>query len=237
MKSSVLFAAAGLAGLATAASSPDAQITAAAQLGKHRRQADPALLGYISADGASSFSDARTCDFPATLSSSGSLAQCCSGSDCVFWSSCSAGTLFAQATSLRCDQGYCNTAVLVATPGAKSGESYLGCWATSLGEGPFTIVKDVGSAIATPTATASEESASASASATVSTRASAASGTRSSASASAKSSASRSASAEASGTATESSTSETPSTGAAVANAAKPLTGAVGLLAMFFGLL
>src|SRR5690349_19045606 len=60
MKSSILFATAGLAGLATAASSPDAQITAAAQLGKHRRQADPALLGYISADGASS------CEFPFT---------------------------------------------------------------------------------------------------------------------------------------------------------------------------
>ena len=79
-----------------------------------------------------------------TLSSSSSLAQCCSGSDCVFWSACSAGTLFAQSTSLRCDQGYCNTAVLVPTPGAKSGESYFGCWATSLREGAFTIVRDVG---------------------------------------------------------------------------------------------
>lgn len=159
--------------VAVAATSPDPQITARAQLGK--RQSDPALLGYISASGASRCesnnhvpqfkleqysrhplglasntvtnvdSDARSCDFPATLSSSGSLAQCCSGSDCVFWSSCSAGTLFAQSTSLRCDQGFCNTAVLVATPGASNGESYLGCWATSLGEDSFTIVRDVGS--------------------------------------------------------------------------------------------
>ncbi|KAF2998963.1 hypothetical protein E8E13_007107 [Curvularia kusanoi] len=229
MKSSI-----ALFGLAAtvAVASPDPQITARAQLGK--RQSDPALLGYISESGASSFSDARSCDFPATLSSSGSLAQCCSGSDCVFWSSCSAGTLFAQSTSLRCDQGFCNTAVLVPTPGAKSGESYLGCWATSLGQDAFTIVKDAGSALATPTAAASESDASASSasSASASASVSAASSARS---ASAKSS--TSGTAASSGTATQSSTGTATSSGAAVANAAKPLTGVFGLVAMLFGVL
>ncbi|KAF2629088.1 hypothetical protein BU25DRAFT_409552 [Macroventuria anomochaeta] len=205
---------------AVAAASPDPQITERAQVGK--RQSDPALLGYISESGASSFSDARSCDYPATLSSAGSLAQCCSGSDCVFWSSCSAGTLFAQSTSLRCDQGFCNTAVLAVTPGARSGESYLGCWATSLGQDAFTIVRDVGSAIVTPTASASSG-------------ASAASNARS---ASARSSASGSvASSGTAGTATQPSTGTVQSSGAAVANAAKPLSGAFGLAAMLFGML
>ncbi|KAJ4988484.1 hypothetical protein SVAN01_06101 [Stagonosporopsis vannaccii] len=211
--------------VAVAAASPDPQITARAQLGK--RQSDPALLGYISESGASRYSDARSCDFPATLSSSGSLAQCCSGSDCVFWSSCSAGTLFAQSTSLRCDQGFCNTAVLVATPGASNGESYLGCWATSLGEDSFTIVRDVGSAIATPTSSGSAASASASSSVSAASSARSASSRSSSASGSAASS----------GTATGSSTGTAQSSGAAVANAVKPVTGAFGLMAMLFGML
>ncbi|KAF3051892.1 hypothetical protein E8E11_011252 [Didymella keratinophila] len=213
--------------VAAAIASPDPQITARAQLGK--RQSDPALLGYVSTSGASSFSGARTCDYPATLSSAGSLAQCCSGSDCIFWSSCSAGTLFAQSTSLRCDQGYCNTAVLVATPGASSGESYLGCWATDLGQNAFTIVKDPGSAIATPTPSGSAASASASSSISAASSARSASASRSSASGSAASSGSA-------GSATGSSTAAA-SSGAAVANAAKPLSGAVGLVAMFLGML
>jgi hypothetical protein len=79
------------------------------------------------------------------VSRSGSLAQCCSGSACTFWSSCSAGTLFASQTSLFCDQGYCNTAVLVPSIGASSGQNYLGCWATSLGQNPFTVIADIGS--------------------------------------------------------------------------------------------
>ena len=51
MKSSI--AVLGLAiGAGVVVASPDPQVTAKAQLGK--RQADPALLGYISTDGASS---------------------------------------------------------------------------------------------------------------------------------------------------------------------------------------
>ncbi|KAE8854202.1 hypothetical protein PTNB73_01488 [Pyrenophora teres f. teres] len=72
--------------------------------------------------------DSRTCDYPEVLSTSGSLAQCCrTGVECVFWSFCSAATLFAQSTSLFCDQGLCNTGVLIPTAGASEGVSYLGC--------------------------------------------------------------------------------------------------------------
>ncbi|KAF1912851.1 hypothetical protein BDU57DRAFT_521410 [Ampelomyces quisqualis] len=124
----------------TAAADP--QITPRAELAP-RQNSDPAFLGWVSA---STFTDNRSCDFPATVSRSGSLAQCCSGDSCTFWSSCSAGTLFASQTSLFCDQGYCNTAVLAPTVGASGGQSYLGCWATSLGQSPFTIIADIGSA-------------------------------------------------------------------------------------------
>lgn len=98
-------------------------------------------------------SDLRACDFPATLSSSAALAQCCTDSACVFWQACSAGTLFAESpsTSLRCDQGYCNTAIILPTVGAPAGHSYLGCWATTLGENPFTIVRDIGNTNSPPT--------------------------------------------------------------------------------------
>ena len=90
--------------------------------------------------------NSRTCDYPAVVSTSGSLAQCCSnGVECVFWSSCSAATLFAQSTSLFCDQGLCNTGVLVPTVGASEGVSYLGCWPLNYGTAAFTMVMDIGS--------------------------------------------------------------------------------------------
>jgi hypothetical protein len=42
--------------------------------------------------------------------------------------------LFAVQTSLSCDRGLCNTAVVVPTVCAREGVNYLGWWATSLGE-------------------------------------------------------------------------------------------------------
>ncbi|KAH6629662.1 hypothetical protein C7974DRAFT_190723 [Boeremia exigua] len=209
----------GLVAAALATSEP--QITARAQL--EVRQEDPALLGWVSESGASQFSDLRTCDYPATVSSSAALAQCCTGSSCVFWSSCSAGTLYAQATSLRCDVGYCNTAVLVPTPGAQSGVSYLGCWGTELGQGPFTVVKDVSNATKTK--------------AVVSTTSASQSSVRSSAASSAAGSSGSAARSETGTAATQASSSPTPSTGAAGGNAAKPLTGVFGLAAMLLGML
>jgi hypothetical protein len=168
-------------------------------------------------------SDSRTCDYPATLSSSGSLAQCCaSASPCIFWSSCSAGTLFASQTSLFCDQGYCNTAVLVPTAGASIGQSYLGCWATSLGQEPFTLVRDIGAG----SVVAGSE---------VSSVVSAASSARSSLSSAVSAASSRASSAGAS--ATQSSAGPATSSGvAAVANVG-PFTGVLGLVAVFFGML
>ncbi|KAH9880235.1 hypothetical protein IAQ61_000524 [Plenodomus lingam] len=129
---------------------PDPVITPAGIVAA--RQEDAGLLGWVDA-GNGQLSDQRSCDYPATLSTSGSLAQCCTASTCTFWESCSAGTLFAgPSISLFCDQGYCNTAVLVRTVGADSGASYLGCWATSLGEAAFTIIGNVGGVGATESA-------------------------------------------------------------------------------------
>ncbi|KAL6703388.1 hypothetical protein ACN47E_009730 [Coniothyrium glycines] len=159
MKSLVGLALALASLVATGAAVADAAVTPRAELG--RRQEDPALLGWVDAVNGQ-FSDSRACDYPATLSSSGALAQCCaSGAACVFWSSCSAGTLFAAATSLLCDQGYCNTAVLLPTVGAGTGaaQSYLGCWATTLGQAPFTLIRDIGPAAVVPPTTASASAA------------------------------------------------------------------------------
>jgi hypothetical protein len=47
-------------------------------------------------------------------------------------------------TSFGCETGVCNTAVIVPTIGASSGINNLGCWATSFGSSPFTIVADIG---------------------------------------------------------------------------------------------
>ena len=65
------------------------------------------------------------------------------GADCVWLLGHSEGGLIALATAQK-EDAICGL-VLVATPGATSGESYLGCWATSLGQDAFTIVRDVGS--------------------------------------------------------------------------------------------
>jgi hypothetical protein len=94
----------------------------------------------------------RSCDYPQTLSTSGSFAQCCpeSGS-CPFYTACSSNTLLAagSASAVPCDVDpglTCNTAVLATTAGASGGASYLACWQKSLGEGAFTFVQDIGSA-------------------------------------------------------------------------------------------
>ncbi|KAH7084454.1 hypothetical protein FB567DRAFT_82912 [Paraphoma chrysanthemicola] len=203
--------------VAIAAAAADPQVTPRAELAQ-RQNSDPAFLGYISA---ATFSDARSCDFPATLSRSGSLAQCCASASCTFWSSCSAGTLFASQTSLFCDQGYCNTAVLVPTVGASSGQNYLGCWATSLGQNPFTIVANIGSAsVGQLTSARSGNSALGRASSITGSVA------RSSVT-----------SAAGSGSPTQSATGASQSTGAASAVGVTPVTGAIGLVAMAFGLL
>ncbi|KAF1850471.1 uncharacterized protein K460DRAFT_361251 [Cucurbitaria berberidis CBS 394.84] len=209
---------------AAAAAVPDPLITPRAALAP-RQARDPALLGWVDAPNGQ-FSDQRSCDFPATLSSSGALAQCCATSSCTFWQSCSAGTLFAQQASLFCDQGYCNTAVLVPTVGASSGLQYLGCWATSLGEQAFTVVRDIGSG---PVATSAPSSGSASASA--------GSSAASSRATSARSSDAGSASSHSSASATQSSASAASSTAAAAVNTAMPLTGVFGLVALLFGVL
>ncbi|KAF2280455.1 uncharacterized protein EI97DRAFT_464401 [Westerdykella ornata] len=143
---------AGLSSLAIA--TPDPLITPAPALELHLRQQsaiDPSLLGWVSTSGASAFSDLRSCDYPATLSFSGSFAQCCSkDSPCNFFSTCSDGNLIAESTSVFCDNGYCNTGLIVASAGYTGGAQYLGCWATSLGKEPFALVQTVNSsAVAT----------------------------------------------------------------------------------------
>lgn len=102
---------------------------------------------YIPTNLGSIVTDLRTCDFPATLTRSGSYAQCCSPSGpCNFYTSCSGNVLIAASTSVSCDTGFCNTGVIVASGGAQSGgASNLGCWATTLGTAPFSLVKTVDS--------------------------------------------------------------------------------------------
>lgn len=85
------------------------------------------------------------------MSTSGSYAQCCpiTGA-CPFFTACSSNTLLAASASpVPCDVDpglTCNTAVLATTAGANVGASYLACWQSSLGSGPFTFVQDIGSA-------------------------------------------------------------------------------------------
>ncbi|RYN32016.1 hypothetical protein AA0112_g6315 [Alternaria arborescens] len=145
MKSIVAMAISSITVTVTAV--PDPLVTPRAELAPRQTSSgdDPALLGWVDATNGQ-WSDLRSCDYPATYSTSGSYAQCCApgSSDCIFWSSCSAATLFSPQTSLFCDQGYCNTAVVVPTVGASGGVSYLGCWATSLGQEPFTLIRDIG---------------------------------------------------------------------------------------------
>jgi len=126
--------------------------TPAAQL--MHRATDPSIIGYMSASGGA-YSIGQSCDFPATASTSGNYVQCCkSGSSCPFWTSCSGNTLMGPSTSYGCDTGMCNTALLIATPGASNPKSDLGCWATSFGSSAFTLVQDIGSATVVGGATA-----------------------------------------------------------------------------------
>jgi hypothetical protein len=143
-------------------------VTAAPRL--HPRQSvDPALVGYMSASGGCkssaesinhvSFADTlpddngRTCDYPQTMSTSGSFAQCCPTSGaCPFYTACSSNTLLAAGASVSgvpCDVNpglTCNTAVLATTAGVSGGASYLACWQATLGSSAFTFVQDIGSA-------------------------------------------------------------------------------------------
>ncbi|KAF1968437.1 hypothetical protein BU23DRAFT_602175 [Bimuria novae-zelandiae CBS 107.79] len=123
-----------------AAGAPEPQITARAAL--HPR-ADSSILGYISTSGASELTDLRSCLWPATLTQSGSYAQCCEADKpCDFFTTCSAGNVIAESTSIFCNWGYCNTAVMVPSAGDESGKSVLGCWATDIGERAFYLVQD-----------------------------------------------------------------------------------------------
>ncbi|KAF2763243.1 hypothetical protein EJ05DRAFT_472160 [Pseudovirgaria hyperparasitica] len=136
-----------LAQLATAVQDP--LITHAPRL--IPRQNDGELVGYVSTSGASEvITPAQQCDPTATLTSSGAYATCCptSGS-CNFFTSCSDGNLLAASTNVYCDQGYCNTGVIVPTAGASDGLSYLACWATEYGTDPFALVQTPGDAMAT----------------------------------------------------------------------------------------
>ncbi|KAK7181783.1 hypothetical protein PSPO01_12233 [Paraphaeosphaeria sporulosa] len=127
-----------------AAAAPEPLITARAEL--HPR-ADSSILGWISTSGASRLSDVRSCDFPQTLTQSGSYAQCCEkDKECNFYTTCSAGNVIAESTSVFCDEGFCNTGIILETKGATSAQSYLGCWATSLGKDPITLIQSMGAA-------------------------------------------------------------------------------------------
>ncbi|KAH6868504.1 hypothetical protein BKA58DRAFT_440950 [Alternaria rosae] len=218
MKSIAALAAYFLVAVTTAA--PDPLITPRAELAPRQTssESDPALVGWIDAtDG--QFSDLRSCDYPATFSTSGTFAQCCApDSDCTFWSSCSSAALLAGSTSLFCDQGYCNTAVVVPTVGASKGVDFLGCWATSLGTGAFTVVRDIGDADVAPASSTETGDEGTTGSSPTSTAADASAS-------------------ETSSSATESSTDADVTTGSAAAETLEPLTGVVGLVALLFGVL
>ncbi|KAL5373676.1 hypothetical protein DPSP01_012538 [Paraphaeosphaeria sporulosa] len=198
-----------------AAAAPEPLITARAEL--HPR-ADSSILGWISTSGASRLSDVRSCDFPQTLTQSGSYAQCCEkDKECNFYTTCSAGNVIAESTSVFCDEGFCNTGIILETKGATSAQSYLGCWATSLGKDPITLIQSMGATGPAPTGLTSSTD---------------------------DSSITESGSAASTGTATVSSSSESESESSptsesspsssspgAAAGVAKPLTGVVGLIA------
>ncbi|ORY18418.1 hypothetical protein BCR34DRAFT_554176 [Clohesyomyces aquaticus] len=225
MKTIVAFSAFALARIVAAVPDPLITPRAELQVGR-RRDTDPALVGWVSTSGASAFSDLQSCDFPATLSTSGSFAQCCAPSSaCNFWTTCNAGAVVGASTSVFCDSGYCNTGVIVPSLGASKGASYLACWPTSLGQGAFTLVRDIGSAaIASKTGSISGGSESGSGSVQATSGGS-----------------SRTASASATATAHETSagsgTAAPKSTGAAVQGATRSLTGMLGFLAGMVALL
>ncbi|PVH97066.1 hypothetical protein DM02DRAFT_616752 [Periconia macrospinosa] len=213
-----------IAAVSALSQAPDAQITPGPELRMRQdNNADPALLGWVSTSGASRVSDRRTCDFPATLSRSGSFAQCCAPSGaCNFYTSCSGNVLVAPSTSVPCEQGVCNTGVIVASVGVQSGGvSNLACWATELaGTAAFSLVRNVdSSAIAAPTSGSSSQGGSRSGS--TSTRASSSSG--------------GSASSPTSGSGATSPT--TSNAAFALADVQQPFTGIVGLMAGLLALL
>nr|OQO28628.1 hypothetical protein B0A51_03345 [Rachicladosporium sp. CCFEE 5018] len=166
-----------------------AQITAAAQL--LPRQNDPAFVGYIS--GPSGY-ESRNCDYPETLATSDLYVQCCKpNAPCNFYENCAGNTLYGgiSGASVPCDVSpelTCNTAVLVPTTLAQylpQAYSYLACWQTTLGTGPFTIVQSVPSGHIVPLTASSSpltEALSTGAAATTSTPATSASSTAASAS-------------------------------------------------------
>ncbi|CAI6336329.1 unnamed protein product [Periconia digitata] len=134
----------------------EAQITPGPALPvRQESKADPTLLGWVSTSGASKFSDQRVCDFPSTVSRSGAYAKCCAASvPCNLYTTCSGNVLVAPSTSVPCEQGICNTGVIVASTGTaqQQGVSNIECWATGLGTKAFWLVTDVNnSATATPT--------------------------------------------------------------------------------------
>ncbi|KAK3214029.1 hypothetical protein GRF29_28g1833593 [Pseudopithomyces chartarum] len=222
----LLLSVAAVAHLAAAA--PEPQITARADL--HAR-ADASILGYISTSGASEFSDLQSCDFPATLSQSGSYAQCCeSGKPCHFYTSCSAGNAIAESTSVFCDLGFCNTAVIVSTAGAQNGKSNVGCWATTLGKDAFDLVQDIGTATPAPRSTQSSSDDESSNSVTPTGSATEPSETGS------ETETETPTETDASSSPTSDTAPSSSSPGAA-AGAAKPLTGLVGLIAGLAALL
>lgn len=136
--------------------------------------------------------------------------------------------------------------------GASTGVSYLGCWATSLGESAFTIIKDVGSGMfllsflldylllwmrvcmCADVCLIDGASASSSGSAQSSAKSSGASGK---ATTTAGSSATSAAGSGSSASGSQSSTGAAQSSGAAAVDAVKPLTGVFGFIAVLFGML
>ncbi|RYN56351.1 hypothetical protein AA0118_g8201 [Alternaria tenuissima] len=111
-----------------------------------------------------------------------------------------------------------NGQFVVPTVGASGGVSYLGCWATSLGQEPFTLIRDIGDVdVAPSSSTVSSEDSTASASPDSTT----ASGSTS----------------ETLTNGAESSTSATPTTGAAAVAMSGSFAGMIGLLAMLFSMI
>ncbi|KAM0719937.1 hypothetical protein Q7P37_004072 [Cladosporium fusiforme] len=143
-------------------------ITAAARL--YRRQEDPAFVGLVG----DQFDEPRSCDFPQTVSTSGSFVQCCPTSGaCPFYTTCSSNTLVASNATVPCDVDpalTCNTGWVLTADNDLNTGSYLACWQTSLGTSPFTILRNLdatatsapGNASSSSSSTSKETSSSAS---------------------------------------------------------------------------
>ncbi|KAH7117693.1 hypothetical protein B0J11DRAFT_89781 [Dendryphion nanum] len=153
--------------LSIAAGNPDPVITPAPVAAPliPRQISDPAFVGWVSTSGQQVFSQRRYCTYPETLTVSGSFAQCCGPTAaCHFYTTCTNGNLVAAATSVFCDNGYCNAGVIVPSMGASGGNSFLGCWGTEIGRSAFSLVQNIGSA---PIATATTRSSSSSESSSI----------------------------------------------------------------------